>query len=185
VQDIYRFDARRIVAGLVEPATCPSAIRSNFIPAETQHREIHRDLARFGTTGAVTGPISAGSSIAITLTDELFVERGQIGAPPTDAPVEARVFTARVFWLHAEPCALATRSAPSRHAAAEARLVGSTARSTPSRSKAARPASEVKRHEVAEIRLRVRRPLAFDAGGRIPALGRFVLMRGRRIAGGA
>jgi adenylyl-sulfate kinase len=39
-------------------------------------------------------------------------------------------------------------------------------------------------HEVAEIRLRVRRPIAFDVGGKVPALGRFVLMRGRRIGGG-
>ena len=42
----------------------------------------------------------------------------------------------------------------------------------------------MKHHEVAEVRLRVRRPIAFDPGGRIPSLGRFVLMRGRRIAGG-
>jgi len=45
-------------------------------------------------------------------------------------------------------------------------------------------AGEVKVHEVAELRLRVRRPIAFDAGGKVPALGRFVLMRGRRIGGG-
>jgi bifunctional enzyme CysN/CysC len=43
---------------------------------------------------------------------------------------------------------------------------------------------EVKVHEVAEIRLRVRKPIAFDVGGKVPALGRFVLMRGRRIGGG-
>ena len=42
----------------------------------------------------------------------------------------------------------------------------------------------MKVHEVAEIRLRVRKPIAFDVGGKVPALGRFVLMRGRRIGGG-
>jgi len=45
-------------------------------------------------------------------------------------------------------------------------------------------ATEVKRHEVAQVRLKVRRPIAFDPGASIPALGRFVLLRGRRIAGG-
>jgi adenylyl-sulfate kinase len=30
----------------------------------------------------------------------------------------------------------------------------------------------------------VRRPIAFDVGGKVPSLGRFVLMRGRRIGGG-
>ena len=32
--------------------------------------------------------------------------------------------------------------------------------------------------------MRVRKPIAFDVGGKVPSLGRFVLMRGRRIGGG-
>lgn len=128
----------------------------------------------------------AGRSVAITLEDELFVERGQIGAVPSDPPVEARVFTARVFWLHAEslrvgellPLRLGTQQAEARVVAVVRTLDAVTLEANTGN------VSEVKRHEVAEVRLRVRRPIAFDLGGRIPALGRFVLMRGRRIAGG-
>ena len=74
--------------------------------------------------GAPKGPIAAGRPVAITLEDELFVERGQIGAPPADTPAEARIFTARIFWLHAEPLRVG-ELVPLRLGAqqAEARLV--------------------------------------------------------------
>ncbi len=114
------------------------------------------------------------------------MERGQIGAPPEDSPTEAQTFTARIFWLHAEPLRVG-ELVPLRLGAqqAEARLVAiqRTLDATTLESNSG-PTSEVKRHEVAEIRLRVRRPIACDPAGRIPSLGRFVLMRGRRIAGG-
>jgi bifunctional enzyme CysN/CysC len=187
VQDIYRFDARRIVAGLVEAGQVSVGDPVEFCPGGKKSRVKSIEAWPVSAeTGAPRGPIGAGRPFAITLEDELFVERGQIGAPPTDTPAEARVFTARIFWLHAEPLRVG-ELVPLRLGAqqAEARLVAiqRTLDATTLESNSG-PTSEVKRHEVAEIRLRVRRPLACDAGGRIPSLGRFVLMRGRRIAGG-
>jgi bifunctional enzyme CysN/CysC len=187
VQDIYRFDARRIVAGLVETGSVSVGEPIEFYPGGK--RSIVKSIETWpvsANTSAPTGPILAGRSVAITLADELFVERGQIGASPTDVPVEARVFTARLFWLHAEPLRIGD-TVPLRLGTqqAEARLIGiNRTLDAVSLESSTGPSSEVKRHEVAEIRLRVRRPLAFDAGGRIPQLGRFVLIRGRRIAGG-
>ena len=185
VQDIYRFDARRIVAGLVEAGQLSVGDPIEFHPGG-KHSRVKSIEAWPAETPPPTGPIRAGRPAAITLEDELFVERGQIGSPPEDTPAEARVFTARIFWLHAEPLRVG-ELVPLRLGAqqAEARLVAiqRTLDATTLESSVG-PASEVKRHEVAEIRLRVRRPIACDAGGRIPSLGRFVLMRGRRIAGG-
>jgi len=187
VQDVYRFDARRIVAGQVEAGRVAVGDPIEFHPGGKRSRVKSIETWPVASaTGAPAGPVGAGRAVAITLEDELFVERGQIGAPPDDTPAEARIFTARVFWLHAEPLRVG-ELVPLRLGTqqAEARLVGiqRTLDATTLESSIG-PTSEVKRHEVAEIRLRVRRPLACDAGGRIPALGRFVLMRGRRIAGG-
>jgi bifunctional enzyme CysN/CysC len=185
VQDIYRFDSRRIVAGLVEAGQVSVGDPIEFHPGGKRSR-VKSIEAWPAENPPPTGPIRAGRPAAITLEDELFVERGQIGSPPEDTPAEARVFTARIFWLHAEPLKVG-ELVPLRLGAqqAEARLVAiqRTLDATTLESSVG-PASEVKRHEVAEIRLRVRRPIACDAGGRIPSLGRFVLMRGRRIAGG-
>jgi bifunctional enzyme CysN/CysC len=185
VQDVYRFDARRIVAGLVEAGRVAVGDPIEFHPGGKRSRVKSIEAWPVPPTPPV-GPIGPGQPFALTLEDELFVERGQIGAPPEDTPAEARIFTARIFWLHAEPLKVG-ELVPLRLGAqqAEARLVAiqRTLDATTLESNSG-PTSEVKRHEVAEIRLRVRRPIACDAGGRIPSLGRFVLMRGRRIAGG-
>src|SRR6266478_9978398 len=42
---------------------------------------------------------SAGESVGITLTEQIFVERGQIGSGELDAPIETDVFNAKFFWL--------------------------------------------------------------------------------------
>jgi bifunctional enzyme CysN/CysC len=183
VQDIYRFDARRIVAGLVEAGSVAVGDPIIFSPGSKRSRV--KSIETW-PPGAPPAPVAAGRSVAVTLEDELFVERGQVGAPPDDRPFEARVFTARLFWLHAAalkvgelvPLRLGTQQV-------EARLIGiQRTLDAVSLESNSGPISEVKHHEVAEVRLRVRRPIAFDPGGRIPSLGRFVLMRGRRIAGG-
>jgi len=187
VQDIYRFDARRIVAGLVEAGSLSVGDPIQFFPGDRRsHVKTIEAWPVVAGAAAPKGPVETGYSVAITLADELFVERGQIGAPPSDPPVQARTFTARVFWLHADPLKIG-ELVPLRLGAqeAEARLVGiQRTLDAVSLESSSGPVAEVKRHEVAEVRLHVRRPIAFDAGGRIPALGRFVLMRGRRIAGG-
>ncbi len=187
VQDIYRFDARRIVAGVVEAGRLSVGDPLEFCPGGKRSRVKSIEswpASADGTRGR--GPVAAGRVAAITLEDELFVERGQVGAPPEATPVEAREFTARLFWLHDEPLRigdvlplrLATQQAETTLLAIERVLDAVTLEAQ------TRPATEIRRHEVAQIRLRVRRPIAFDPGGSIPALGRFVLLRGRRIAGG-
>jgi bifunctional enzyme CysN/CysC len=177
VQDVYRFDARRIVAGLVEAGSLSTGDAIEFHPGgKRSHVKSIEHWPVSAETGAATGPVSAGHSVAITLADELFVERGQIGAPPDRPPAEAQVFTARLFWLHAEPLRIG-ELVPLRLGAqqAEARLIGiQRTLDAVSLENNSGPTAEVKRHEVAEVRLRVRRPLAFDAGGKIPPLGRFV-----------
>jgi bifunctional enzyme CysN/CysC len=185
VQDVYRFDARRIVAGLLESGSLSVGDTVEFVPGGKRSRV--KSLEHWPDSAPrAPGPACAGSSVAITLEDELFVERGQIGSSPNDKPVEARIFTARVFWIHKAPLRVGEliplRIGTQR---AEARVIGIHRKlDAVTLESGAGSSAEVNMHEVAEVRLRVRRPIAFDAGGRIPALGRFVLMRDRRIGGG-
>jgi bifunctional enzyme CysN/CysC len=185
VQDVYRFDARRIIAGLVESGRVSVGDEIEFLPGGKKSRV--KSIETWPqTTPPPRGPVGSGSEVAITLEDELFVERGQIGAPTGDKPHEARTFTARVFWIHHTPLRsgelipikLGTQQAEARVLGIQRTLDAVTLESGTGTT------GEVKVHEVAEIRLRVRKPIAFDVGGKVPALGRFVLMRGRRIGGG-
>jgi bifunctional enzyme CysN/CysC len=187
VQDVYRFDARRIVAGVVEAGRLSVGDALEFCPGGKFSRVKSIEAWPASTERAPgRATVQAGRVATITLEDELYVERGQIGAPPGATPVEAREFTARLFWLNEEPLRigemlplrLATQQAEASLLAVERVLDAVTLEAQ------TRPATEVRRHEVAQIRMRVRRPIAFDPGAGIPALGRFVLLRGRRIAGG-
>lgn len=185
VQDVYRFDARRIIAGLVESGRVSVGDEIEFVPGGKKSRV--KGIETWpAKTPSTLGPVGSGSEVAITLEDELFVERGQIGAPVSDKPYEARTFTARVFWIHDTPLRsgeliplkLGTQQAEARVLGIQRTLDAVTLETGTGTT------GEVKVHEVAEIRLRVRKPIAFDVGGKVPALGRFVLMRGRRIGGG-
>lgn len=185
VQDVYRFDSRRIVAGLVESGRVGVGDTIEFVPGGKRSRVKSIESWPQADPRA-QGPVESGRSVALTLEDELFVERGQIGSAPDDKPLEARAFVARVFWIHKTPLRvgellplkLGTQQAEVRVIGIQRTLDAVTLES------GSGAASEVRVHEVAEVRLRVRRPLAFDVGGRIPALGRFVIMRDRRIGGG-
>jgi bifunctional enzyme CysN/CysC len=185
VQDVYRFDARRIVAGLVDSGRVSVGDPIEFMPGGKRSRV--KSIENWPRSSPpFTGPVVSGQAVALTLEDELFVERGQIGCSPSDTPSEARTFTARVFWIHNEPLRsgeliplkLGTQQAEARVLGIQRTLDAVTLETGTGTN------GEVKVHEVAEIRLRVRKPIAFDAGGKFPALGRFVLMRGRRIGGG-
>jgi bifunctional enzyme CysN/CysC len=185
VQDVYRFDSRRIIAGFIESGSVSVGEPIEFYPGGKRSR-VKTIEAWPEKTPPPTGPVGSERSVAVTLEDELFVERGQIGAPPGDRPYEARTFTARVFWIHDEPLRsgeivplkLGTQLAEARVLGIQRTLDAVTLETGTGTT------GEVKVHEVAEIRMRVRKPIAFDVGGKVPSLGRFVLMRGRRIGGG-
>ncbi|HEY1765112.1 MAG TPA: adenylyl-sulfate kinase [Opitutaceae bacterium] len=185
VQDVYRFDARRIVAGFIESGSLSVGDPIEFFPGGNRSR-IKSIETWPEQNPPAKGPIGSETSVAITLEDELFVERGQIGAPHSDRPLEARTFTARVFWIHKDPLRTG-EVVPLRLGAqqAEARVLGvQRTLDAVTLETGTGTSGEVRVHEVAEIRMRVRRPIAFDVGGKVPSLGRFVLMRGRRIGGG-
>jgi bifunctional enzyme CysN/CysC len=185
VQDVYRFDARRIVAGFVESGSISVGDPIEFFPGG-KHSRVKSIETWPEQKPPAKGPVGAERSVAVTLEDELFVERGQIGATPDDRPHEARTFTARVFWIHKDPLRtgevvplrLGTQQAEARVLGVQRTLDAVTLEV------GSGTTGEVRVHEVAEIRMRVRRPIAFDVGGKVPSLGRFVLMRGRRIGGG-
>jgi bifunctional enzyme CysN/CysC len=185
VQDVYRFDARRIIAGHMESGRISVGDAIEFAPGGKRSRV--KSIENWPEqVPPAKGPIGAGREVAITLEDELFVERGQVGSPIEDRPYSARTFTARVFWIHDTPLRsgeliplkLGTQVAEARILGIQRTLDAVTLETGTGTT------GEVKVHEVAEIRMRVRKPLAFDVGGKVPALGRFVLMRGRRIGGG-
>lgn len=184
VQDVYRFDERRILAGRVESGTLRVGDRLLFSPANKVSTV--KSIERWNAPPRDCA--SAGESIGITLTEQIFVERGDIAALESSPPYELTLFKARVFWLGRQPLELGkkyklkltTQEVECEIASIEKVINASTLAAI------SRPGNEMRviRNEVGEVAIRTRRPVAFDAVSEIVPTGRFVLVDGYEIAGG-
>jgi bifunctional enzyme CysN/CysC len=184
IQDVYRFDERRILAGRVEAGTIHVGDRLLFAPSNKVSTV--KTIERWNAPQRDSA--SAGESIGITLTEQIFVERGAVAALETDPPYELNRFKARLFWLGRAPFAkgrlyklkLATQEAECEITSIEKVIDASTLETIA----ADGSRDSVGRHEVAELTLRTRRPVAFDAHSEIIPTGRFVIVDGFEVAGG-
>lgn len=183
VQDIYRFDERRIIAGRVETGVLRVGDELVFWPERKRSRV--KSIEEWGEEQPPS-KASAGESVAVTLTEQIFAERGQIATHAGHAPIEAREFRAKVFWLESEPLRvgtplslrLCTQEVEARVTAVHSVFDSSTMQiETVAR-------DHLDRYEVGEVTIRARRPMAFDNADVVPVTGRFVLMQGARIGGG-
>ncbi|HEV2319320.1 MAG TPA: GTP-binding protein, partial [Verrucomicrobiae bacterium] len=184
IQDVYRFDERRILAGRVEAGKIHVGDRIVFSPSNkvSTVKTIERWNAP-ETTAAQTG-----ESIGITLTEQIFVERGTIAAPETAPPYELTKFKARVFWLGKNPflkgrkyrLKLATQEVDCEIDDIE-RVIDASTLNAISRP---REGNYVGRHEVGELTIRTRKPVAFDAFTEIVPTGRFVIVDDLDVCGG-
>ena len=184
IQDVYRFDERRILAGRIESGTLKVGDRLLFSPGNKT--SVVKSIERWNAPSRETA--SAGESVGITLTEQIFVERGAVAALETAPPFELTRFKARVFWLGRAPFAkgkvyklkLATQEVDCEIEAIDKVIDASTLETI------SRKQNEifVGRHEVAELSIRTRRPVAFDLPSEIVPTGRFVIVDGFEVSGG-
>jgi len=184
IQDVYRFDERRILAGRVESGIIRVGDKLVFSPTNKTStvKSIERWKAPQGN-GA-----SAGESVGITLTEQIFVARGAIAALESVPPYELSSFKARLFWLGRQPLVqrktyklkLATQEVECHVESIEKVIDASTLETV------SRPIGEphVGRHEVAELTIHTRKPIAFDVHSEIVPTGRFVIVDGFDVSGG-
>ncbi len=183
LQDIYRFDERRILAGRIETGRLAVGDEIVFWPDGKSSR-----IKSIEEWNAKVPPAEAGAgeSVAITLEEQIFVERGDVGGPPDHGPAEGRELKASLFWLQNDPLPLnvpftlkiGTQSVEARLVEISRVLDSSTLEPL-----AGSPAI-VHKNEVADVRIRARKPIAFDRHDRINETGRFVIVTGKRIGGG-
>jgi bifunctional enzyme CysN/CysC len=183
VQDVYRFDQRRILAGRVESGTLRVGDKILFSP----RNKISTVKSIEGWPKGSREVVSAGESIGITLTEQIYVERGQIGSTEEDAPIEGDVFNAKLFWLGRQnlevgrkiKLKLTTEEVECQVQSIEKVIDASTLAEIDVTS---RP--HIARNDVAEVTLRTKTPIAFDNSDRIVNTGRFVLIDRLQVCGG-
>jgi bifunctional enzyme CysN/CysC len=171
-----------VLAGRIESGTLHVGDRLVFSP--TNKVSTVKTIERWNAPAATQA--EAGESVGVTLTEQVFVERGAVGALETSPPYELSRFKARLFWLGRAPMVgkkayklkLATQEVECRIEAIESVLDSSTLETLK------RAELQVARNEVAELTLHTKRPIAFDTHAEIIATGRFVIVDGLEVAGG-
>src|SRR5688572_30188790 len=182
VQDVYRFDHRRIIAGRILTGTLQVGDTLVFSP----HNKTSTVASIEHWQGAPRERAQAGESIAITLTEQIFVERGHIASHETDAPIESNRFKARLFWMGKRPLRmgeryklkLATQELDAEVTSIERILDASTLETVGD------GRDYIARNDVAEITVQTRGAMVMDNADRNPLLGRFVIVDQRHVAGG-
>lgn len=181
VQDVYKFDQRRIVAGRVESGTISEGDEITFSPSG--HCAVVKTIERWSSPK--TGPASAGESIGITLTEQLFIERGEIAAHVAQPLRTGHEILANIFWL-GDRHLVAGKSYVIKLATQEIPCQLGSVTSVVDTSSLATAAlqHEVAKNEVATVTLILKKPVAYDIFTDIVETGRFVLVDGFDVAGG-
>src|SRR6202521_2622305 len=183
VQDIYRFDERRIIAGRIESGTM--RVGDHIVFSPNHKTSTVASIERWNAP--LKDSASAGESVGLILTEPIFLERGHIGSHDTEIPIEAKRFRARIFWMGDRPFSIGKRyNVKLMTQEIECQLV-SVDRVIDATSLDTFPGLRlsVVKNEVAEVTIQARTPLVMDNHDKVDTSGRFVIVDERDVAGGA
>jgi bifunctional enzyme CysN/CysC len=182
VQDVYRFNGRRIIAGRIETGTLRVGDQLVFSPANKS--SVVATIERWNAPA--NAPAVAADSIGITLSEQIFVERGYVASQENETPIETNRFHADLFWIVREPLRLghlydlrlATQDVKCQIVSIE-QVTDSSTLETKSDGR-----EQLERNEIGRLTIQTRGPLVIDNHDRIPNLGRFIIVDDGKICGG-
>ena len=185
VQAVYKFtsrgDDRRIIAGRVEAGQVRVGDKVVFSPSN----KVSTIKSVEGFNTPPRDRIEAGWSTGFTLSEEIYVTRGEVMSHSDRAPLVSTRLRTNMIWLGKKPFVsgrdyklkLGTAAVPVRiHRilkVIDASELGSVLEK-----------DHIGRHDVADVILETRQPVAFDLTGDCEATGRFVIVDGYDVAGG-
>lgn len=181
VQDVYKFDERRIIAGRIESGSLSVGDELLFSPSNTR---VTVASIESWNTKELPQTASAGESVGITLSDQIFVERGHVASHVESAPKLTNVFKARIFWLGHKPLEVGKRYKLKLNTAehlAEVKSIETVIQPDTLERKAS---SVVERSYVAEVVFRVRGMAVVDDFIDNARMGRFVIIQDFDVVGG-
>ncbi len=181
IQDVYKFDERRILAGRIESGSLKVGDTLLFSPSNTKAKVA--SIENWPQVGGVK-EARAGQSIGITLDEQIFVERGHVASHEQDAPLLTNQFRARIFWLGKRPLEAQKRYKIKLGTAEIAAEIKTIEHVIDADTLEHVKANRVERNNVAEVIFRTRGMVSLDdyqtnAGG-----GRFVILQDYDVAGG-
>ena len=182
VQDVYKFDERRIISGRVESGRVSVGDQIVFSPSNKVG--IIKTIEAWSVENQ---PIEAqaSQSIGFTLEEQIFVERGDVATLKSELPIVSTTFDVNVFWMgkrHLKKgriyvLKLTTQEVPCEILEFKKVVDASTLETLEGQEFLAK-------NDVAEVTLRTTVPVVFDLFGKVPTTGRFVLVDEYDVCGG-
>ncbi|MCH3963205.1 MAG: GTP-binding protein [Clostridium sp.] len=182
IQDVYKFDSRRIIAGRIESGTLrngdeiviyPSGKTTKVKSIEAWQDKDRRDV------------VTAGMSVGITVEDEFYNKRGEFICHKDHPVTVGNVFNANVFWLGENNLVkdktyklkIETQEEEFNIISINKIIDASTLNSSSER-------NFIKKNDVAEVTIKTKKPICFDKFSELQSTGRFVIVDGYDISGG-
>lgn len=182
VQDVYKFDARRIIAGRVAAGTL--RVGDSLVFSPSNKTAVVKTIEAFNVPHLPLSAI-AGKSTGFTLDEQIFVERGEIASLKESAPEVADRFRANLFWMGDKPlvkgCRYLLRLA-TREVEMELETIHRMIDATSLDEVTAKDC--VEKNDVAEVTIRTKKAIALDTFAQCDITGRFVVVDGYDVRGG-
>lgn len=182
IQDVYKFDDRRIIAGRIEAGTLH--VGDEILINPGNKKTVVKSIEHWAPKDQ-TDTVYAGMSVGITVADEFFNKRGQFISHGDTPPLSTNRFKANIFWMGKENLVvgkkyklkLTTQEVECQVQAIEKVIDASTLETVLG-------AAAVATNDVAEVVIETRQLVAFDLFADNQTTGRFVLVDGYDVSGG-
>ncbi|QWV92454.1 adenylyl-sulfate kinase [Geomonas oryzisoli] len=182
IQDVYKFDFRRILAGRVEAGEL--RVGDTLVFSPSNKTAVVKSIEAFNVP-IPPQSVSAGRSSGFTLDEQIFVERGEIASLRECPPEVSDRFRANIFWMGKTPLQkkkkyllrLATKEVVMELEEIIETIDASSL--SPLTSK-----ELIEKDDVAEVIIKTKTPVAFDRYSDCTPTGRFVIIAGYDICGG-
>lgn len=182
IQDVYKFDNRRIIAGRIESGKLSVGDEILISPGNKVTRV---KTIEYWVEKDKKDTVYAGMSVGITVEDEFFNKRGEFISHMNEVPLIGELFRANLFWMGKKGLVL-NKKYKLKLATQEVeceifsinRVIDATTLET------IENATEVKTNDVAEVTIRTKEAISFDEFKNNQGTGRFVIVDSYDVSGG-
>jgi sulfate adenylyltransferase large subunit len=182
IQDVYKFDNRRIIAGRIESGTLKAGDEITIHPSGKKTKV---KTLEFWQEKDKKDSVKAGESVGITVEDEFFYNRGEFITHRDSTLNTANRFRGNVFWLGKNDLVpnkkyklkLSTAEVECQVEKIIKALDASTLQEVDD-------AQAIKKNDVGEVIIKTKAEVGFDLFNEMESTGRFVIVDDYDISGG-
>ena len=181
IQDVYKFDDRRIIAGRIESGTLSAGDEITIYP---EGKTTRVKTVEYWAPRDKKSTLKAGESVGITVTDEFFNKRGELITFANQKPLISNTFRANLFWMGKEPLVRGKKYKLKLATAESECELEQILRVMDAATLDGGEKEQIDLNDVAQVIISCKDTLAFDTFADCAVTGRFVLVDGYDVAGG-